>query len=276
MQIKVVFYYITLLTGLFLLMVNLYGLNRDIRVDDFDNQYLLFPNDQPVDFKLTSLELLRRQNENDIEFASRITMVIERGMAHIKWIVYPEEQFNQLIPIWENYFLYFMGKYSGIPEFERYHYANHHRSLERGIGICGDASMVMSQLLDEQGISNKILTFPGHVVVAASFKNGKQYIFDADYGVVIPYSLDEFASNSSKIAKLYSDAGYPRRDFLLFQKIYKENYNEWDGVEHFITNKYYFEMVAYWLKWPLPICMMLLAIFMLNKTRKRKGKQLDS
>jgi len=256
-------------------MVNLYGLNRDIRVDDFDNQYLLFPNDQPADFKLTSLELLRRQNENDIEFASRITTVIERGMAHIKWIVYPEEQFNQLIPIWENYFLYFMGKYSGIPEFERYHYANYHRSLERGIGICGDASMVMSQLLDEQGISNKILTFPGHVVVVASFKNGKQYIFDADYGVVIPYSLDELASNSSEIAKLYSDAGYPRRDFLLFQKIYKQTPSVFNGVQHFITNKYYFEMITYWLKWPLPIGMMLLAIFMLNKTRKQKGKQLD-
>jgi hypothetical protein len=270
-QIKVVFYYITLLTGLFLLMVNLYGLNRDIRVDDFDNQYLLFPNDQPADFKLTSLELLRRQNENDIEFASRITTVIERGMAHIKWIVYPEEQFNQLIPIWENYFLYFMGKYSGIPEFERYHYANYHRSLERGIGICGDASMVMSQLLDEQGISNKILTFPGHVVVVASFKNGKQYIFDADYGVVIPYSLDELASNSSEIAKLYSDAGYPRRDFLLFQKIYKQTPSVFNGVQHFITNKYYFEMITYWLKWPLPMSMMLLAIFMLYKTKSRKS-----
>ena len=164
-----------------------------------------------------------------------------------------------------------MGKYSGIPEFERYHYANHHRSLERGIGICGDASMVMSQLLDEQGISNKILTFPGHVVVAASFENGKQYIFDADYGVVIPYSLDEFASNSTEIAKLYSDAGYPLRDFLLFQKIYKRNPSVFNGVQHFITNKYYFEMITYWLKWPLPISMMLFAIFKLYKTKSRKS-----
>jgi len=271
-QIKVVFYYITLLTGLFLMMTNLYGLNRDIRVDDFDNQYLLFSNDQPADFNLTSLELIRRQNENDIEFASRITTVVAKGLAHIHWIVYPEEQFNQLIPIWENYFLYFMGKYSGIPEFERYHYANYRRSLERGIGICGDASMIMSQLLNEQGISNKILTFPGHVVVVASFKNGEQYIFDADYGITVPYSLNEVASNSSKIAKLYSDAGYPYREFLFIQKMYKGNYGEWDGVEHFITKKYYFEIITYWLKWPLPICMVLVAIFMLGKTRRQKGK----
>jgi hypothetical protein len=115
-QFKIVFFYFTLLAGFFLLMVNSYGLNQNIRVNDFDNQYLRFLNDQPA------------------------------------------EQFNQLIPIWENYFIYFMGVFSGIPEYERYHFANYQRSLERGIGLCGDASMVISQLLDKQNISNKILT----------------------------------------------------------------------------------------------------------------------
>ncbi|PKG93020.1 hypothetical protein [Paraglaciecola sp. MB-3u-78] len=271
MHFKMSFHYLTLLAGTLLLVVNLYGLNKEIRVDDFHNEYLLFPNDQPTDFNSTSLELLRRENENDIEFASRITNVIARGMAHIKWIVYPEEKFNQLVPIWENYFLYFMGKFSGIPEYERYHFANYHRSLERGIGICGDASMVISQVLNEQGISNKIITFPGHVVVAASFKNGKQYIFDADYGVTIPFSLQEFPSKSSEIAKLYSEAGYPLRDFVLFQRIYKENYNQWDGVEHFITKKYYFEKFAYWLKWPFPILMMFFSLVYLFKIKRTKN-----
>jgi hypothetical protein len=268
---KIGFHYLTLLAGCLLLMVNLYGLNREIRVDDFHNEYLLFANDQPTDFNSTSLELIRRENENDLEFASRVTNVISRGMAHIKWIVYPEEKFNQLIPVWENYFLYFMGKFSAIPEYERYHYADYLRSLERGIGICGDASMVMSQVLDEQGISNKIITFPGHVVVAASFKDGKQVIFDADYGITIPYSLNEFPSHSSEIAKLYSEAGYHYGDFLLFQKIYKQNYEEWDGVEHFITKKYYFEKIAYWLKWPLPILMMLFSLVCLVKIKHTKN-----
>jgi hypothetical protein len=267
---KMSFHYLTLLAGFILLVVNLYGLNREIRVDDFHNEFLLFPNDQPTDFNTTSIELLRRGNENDNEFASRVTNVIARGMAHIKWIVYPEEKFNQLVPLWENYFLYFMGKYSGIPEYERYHFANYHRSLERGIGICGDASMVISQVLNEHNISNKIITFPGHVVVAASFQNGEQYIFDADYGITIPYSLQDFPANSTKIAKLYLDAGYHYGDFLLFQKIYKQKYEEWDGVKHFITNKYYFEKIAYWLKWPLPLFMILFATFMLYKIRTRQ------
>jgi hypothetical protein len=266
--IKIIFYYISLLAGGGLLLSSLYGLNRDIRVTDFNDQYLIFPNDQPTDFSHTQFELIRRQNEEDIEYAMRVTNVISKGLSHIDWLVYPEEKFNQIIPIWENYFLYFMGKFSGIPEYERYHYANYHRSLERGIGICGDASMVMSEVLNVEGVSNKIITFPDHVVVAASFENGKQYIFDADFGITIPYSLNEFPSRSTEIAKLYSDAGYPRRDFLFFQKIYKQNHRQWDGVKHFITNKYYFEKIAYWLKWPLPIGLMLFAIFRL-KIKKR-------
>jgi hypothetical protein len=272
-QIKVALRYMLLVTGSLLLVINIYGLSRDIRVSEFHDDYLIFQNDQPTDFNSTLIDLIRHSDEGDIEYASRITHVVAKGLAHLDWLVYPEEKFNQLIPIWENYFLYFMGKFSGIPEYKRYHFANYRRSLERGIGICGDASMIMSQLLNQQNIANKILTFPGHVVVAASFDNGQQYILDADYGVIIPYSLNEFATSSTDIAKLYSEAGYPRRDFLLFQKIYSQDYNVWDGVEHFITKKYYFEKISYWLKWPVPILMILLGLYALLKARSRGVKQ---
>ncbi len=270
MQIKVAIQYFVLVAGCLLLTINIYGLNKNIRVSDFQDEYLIFPNDQPTDFNDTMGALIRLNDESDIEYATKITHVVARGLAHVDWLVYPEEKFNQLIPIWENYFLYFMGKFSGIPEYERYHFANYRRSLERGIGICGDASMIMSQLLNKQNINNKILTFPGHVVVAATFENGKQYIFDADFGVIIPYRPAEFSTNSTEIAKLYSDAGYPSWHFLLFQKIYKQNFNEWDDVEHFITNKYYFEKIAYWLKWSAPMLMILLAAFMFFNNRARK------
>jgi hypothetical protein len=269
-RFKIVFFYFTLLAGFFLLMVNLYGLNQNIRVNDFDNQYLRFPNDQPADFNDTLFELIRHKDESDVQYASRITQVVARGISHVEWFDFPAEQFNQLIPIWENYFIYFMGVFSGIPEYERYHFANYKRSLKRGIGLCGDASMVISELLDEQNISNKILTFPGHVVVLASFDNGKQYIFDGDFGVVVPYSLTEISSKSNDIAQLYLDAGYTRADYSFFQNLYKKIPRHWDGVQHFITKKYYFEIFAYWLKWPVPICMILFAGFMLHKSRNKK------
>jgi hypothetical protein len=156
-----------------------------------------------------------------------------------------------------------MGKFSGIPEFERYHYANYERSLKRGIGLCGDASMTLSQLLGKENIDNKILTFPGHVVVYASFNDGSEYILDPDFGVVVPFLRSELLSNNIEIAELYRDAGYTQGDVQFFTKMYTKSFKEWDGVQHFITKKYYFEKVSYWLKWPLPIVILLVSLMFL-------------
>ena len=59
-RVKIVFYFMTLLVGCFLLMMNLYGLSRDIRTEDFRDEYLIFPNDQPTDFNHTMVNLIRR------------------------------------------------------------------------------------------------------------------------------------------------------------------------------------------------------------------------
>jgi hypothetical protein len=69
-----------------------------------------------------------------------------------------------------------MGKYSGIPEYERYHFSNPYNSIERGIGICGDASILMSQMLEKNGIEADILTFPGHVVVTPILMTSSSYL----------------------------------------------------------------------------------------------------
>jgi hypothetical protein len=109
-----------------------------------DNE-LRLKNDTPHSYEETLDNTQRKEGESDKEYSDRIRRVIAQGLAHIHWKKYQNTKFNQLIPIWENYFLYFMGKFSGIPEFERYHFSDYKKSLKRGIGICGDASMVMSQ-----------------------------------------------------------------------------------------------------------------------------------
>ncbi|MCF2947753.1 hypothetical protein L0668_06525 [Paraglaciecola aquimarina] len=238
-------------------------------MNSFDNEYLRFKNDQPAPFETIKSEISRKENESETVYAQRVTIVVSKGLSHIEWFDYPETRFNQLIPVWENYFLYFMGKYSGIPEYERYHYANYERSLRRGIGICGDASMTLSLILDEHNIQNEILTFPGHVVVLAKFDTGEEYILDADFGVIVPVPADGLSINSENIANLYVDAGYKPYDFIFFNNMYKQDYLKWDGVKHFITNKYYFEMISYWLKWPLPIFMILFSLWALRQNKNK-------
>lgn len=255
---------ITLLltSGLSLLAINTYGLFQDVRPNTLNTEPLRFPNDVSLDFDQAMQHIKLKEQEAPLDYVVRMTDVISQSLAHIHW---NEEQditkYNQLIPVWENYFLYFMGIASGIPEYEKYHFAHYQRSLRRGVGICGDASMVMSQLLDKQGIPNQILSFPGHVVVAATV-DGKEGVYDPDFGVVLPLSPDEIKQAPTTIYQHYVDKGYSLREIQNLMRAYNLGFKRWDGVSHFITNKYYFEKVAYALKWPLPILLILLASYL--------------
>ena len=48
-----------------------------------------------------------------------------------------------------------------------------------GVGVFGDASMVLSQVLSKYDIDNKILTFPRHVIAKANFPDGTEHVLDA-------------------------------------------------------------------------------------------------
>lgn len=257
--------YLLIVLGGFLTAVNLYGTTQDIRPPGLFDVDLRFNNDISLNYEETIQATQRRDHEDKLEYAKRLSKVIANGIAHIHW---HDEQdttrFNQLIPIWENYFLYYMGRFSGIPEFEKYHFANYERSMERGIGICGDASMIMSQLLSKQGIENQIVSFPAHVIVAANNSDGAEVMLDPDFGVMIPYSIAEVQKSPVLVNQYYLQQGYSEEDIAFFRKEYVKDFERWDGVSHFITNKFYFEKVTYFLKWPLPILMIVFSIFVLR------------
>lgn len=255
-----------LLIGFFLFFVNLYGLTQDIRPGTFLSEDIRFENDRkPIVYNPEIEQKLFAGEKEPKQFTTDITMLISKILVHIEWPKVDRVQYNQLIPIWENYFLYFMGLFSDIPEFERYHYSNYERSLERGIGICGDASMILSQVLDKNSIENKILSFPGHVINSVTFPDGSQWLLDADFGVVIPHSLSEIRDNIDLVKPYYAEQGYSDREIGNLQRSYISDFQTWDGVTHFFTKKYYFEKITYWLKWPLPIVLILFSIYMLRK-----------
>jgi len=254
--------------GFSLTTVNVYGLFQDIRPEHFSAGDLRFEGDIAVEYEKTLRALARNVGESEKDYTSRLSHVISKGLSHIHWVSFDNTKFNQLIPIWENYFLYFMGKVSNIPEFERYHFADYKRSLKRGIGICGDASMIMSQLLEIEGIQHNIINFPSHIVVGVNFKDGTEFVQDPDFGITIPYSPDDIQNNVSIVNDFYSNAGYTESDLAKLHKIYNNKYKRWEDVEHFITKKYYFEYLSYALKWPLPILMVLLSLFLFIRQNK--------
>jgi hypothetical protein len=267
------FVIILLILGSGLTLVNFYGLTQNLRPDNIEIENLRFGD---IDVSLNKEELLQSSkmlpNENPIDYSKRLTSVIANGIAHIHWERYDSSKFNQLVPIWENWTLYAMGKFSGIPEYERYHYSNPQKSMERGIGICGDASIIMSQVLKNSGIESKIISFPGHVMVAANIQN-QSFVFDPDFGVVLESSLKELNKNPELVDGAYSAVGHPVSDDNFFTRMFKEDYQVWDGVAHFITKKYYFEKLAYAIKWPIPIAMIIVSIWIILRSSSfRKTK----
>lgn len=196
----------------------------------------------------------KKTSETQQQYAERLTKVIADGTAHIHWERYDPLKFNQRVPLWENWILYMMGRFSGIAEFERYHFVTPSKSIERGIGICGEVSMLMTSLLERNGIKAQMLTVPGHVLVTANIDNETK-TYDPDFGVVLPFAANELKENAEQASQIYVDAGYTVHDKHFFSKAFSGSFTLWDGPEHFITKKYYFEKISYWLIWINPFCL---------------------
>ncbi|MEP2651022.1 MAG: hypothetical protein ABJH06_03425 [Paraglaciecola sp.] len=254
-----------IIVGATLLTINFIGLTKNIRSEFVHKTDTRFDNEKLITFEEAMETLPKGDKEQSDDYLLRLTKLISESLLHINWHAEEDtDRFHQLIPIWENYFLYFMGKFSNIPEYQKYHYADYERSIRRGVGICGDASMVMSQLLTQSNIKNKIISFPGHVVVMAQTSDNREIVLDPDYGVVLPYTLSEINQKPALIGDFYTQAGYKASDVRVLQRIYGNSYQKWSGVEHFITNKYYFEKLAYALKWPFPILLVVFGLFLMR------------
>jgi hypothetical protein len=253
--------------GVLLLATNLYGLGQSLRPASFSSEDLRF-GDSDISLSLSEYQqsVQKLPRETDLAFATRLTKVISQGTAHVEWELFDPEKFNQRVPFWENWILNLMGRFSGIPEFERYHFVNPEKSMERGIGICGEVSMLMTSLLEQNNIEASLVTVPGHVMVSAKI-DGKTNIFDPDFGVVLPFAIDELKANAEQASQLYLNAGYKPYDKVFFQKVFSEPYRVWNGAEHFITKKYYFEKVSYWLIWIIPVCMLLISNMIGRKSK---------
>jgi hypothetical protein len=263
--------------GLSLLAINSYGIFQDTRTKGLEHtktEQLRFKNKNYLSYQETIEQLNGLQTLPEYEYSIKANKLVNDGLTHVKWNQVDPIEFRQLVPIWENYFLYFIGVFSNQPQLERYHFVDYRRSLRRGIGICGDASLVLSQILDIKKISNKIISFDGHVINEVTFKNKKKSLFDPDFGVFINLSLEELISNPYSAIQSYRDAGYSQLETEALLRIYYSNHHYFNNVKEFMTKRYYFEYISYILKWLLPILLLFFAVLIL-KNRKNNLHIMD-
>ncbi len=257
--------FISFALAILLLTLNTVGLFLSLEPKDINKENLRFENDYSHPLEATLKSIQWKENDSTLIYSNRVSSTISKRLAHIHWEKYEPERFNQTIPIWENYLIYLMAKLTDIPEYDRYHFSSPYKSLERGIGVCGDAAMNLSALLKEKSIPNKIVSFPGHVAVQVTLDKEQVWLFDPDFNVVIPYDITAISNNPEIVRPFYNEKGYSEKEVNNLVNKYGFEYETWDGVKHFITKKYYFEKLSYYLIWIIPLLLFGLGILLSSK-----------
>lgn len=259
-QIMKILVYVLFVFGFALMCLNLYGLTQSVRrpglgVDD--HALLRFIPEEVWSYEQSMQAVAGLKQLPHEKLVPEAVSVVKQSLVHPEWFEVDPVEYRQLVPPWENYFLYLLGRFSGLPQFERYHYSDYRRSIRRGIGVCGDASIALSSILDEHGIDNDIVLFYGHVIVEYQTPDGSRRLADPDFGVMLRADLKELTENPAIIAADYLNAGYSRREVNSLLRSYATDYTIYDDTYNFMAKRYVFERVSYAAKWVLPILLML-------------------
>lgn len=269
--IKTIIASIAFTFGLLLLSINIYGLFADIRkpnLDQVNPEKLRFINNDYLSYSDSIEKLKAIEHESQSEYAQKANRLVQQSLTHIKWNKVDPGEFRQLVPIWENYLLYIIGIFSDQPQIKRYHFINYKRSLERGIGICGDASMVLSQILDKKGIDNRIVSYRGHVITEITIADNKKILLDPDFGVEINMSVEDLSADPGSAYTYYLNAGYSEKEARSLVNIYGGNHILYEDVFAFMPKRYVFEYLSYVLKWLIPVCLLVLSFLIFRSNQK--------
>ncbi len=255
--------------------LNLYGLTQPLRYPGLfqtEEELLRFPTEGNFTFDeaLQALDEFEPES-SELDTARKLNKLVNSAITHVQWTRVDPSRYRQLVPVWENFFLYAIGKYTSMPQFNRYHFTDYRRSLERGIGMCGDASVALSSLLTEYSIENNIIAMNGHVIVEMFDENGQSHLLDPDFGVDLGVSLDELRGSLDRVSDAYVQAGYVMTGetaSIIDTYALKTGRDIYEGTVGYMTTRYYFERASYVMKWVLPA---LLIAFGLFGFRKRKA-----
>lgn len=262
----------SLIIGLILMSINLYGVTQPIRkpgLGILDHDQLRFVPDTVWNYQesMAAIEGLATINDRN-QLAEKANEVVNRSLVHVDWKMVDPQEYRQLVPIWENYFLWALGQFSGLPQFERYHYSDYRRNIRRGIGICGDASTILSSVMDRYGIPNQIISFQGHVIVEYLDDGGEHYLMDPDFGVSLNTSLKGLLRETSNFKQVYLNAGYSDAEIDYLFEAYAKGHAVFDDTYHFMTQRYIFENVTYAVKWWLPAILIIVPFIYLIFLRR--------
>jgi len=251
--------------GFCLFIINIIGLFISLRNESiYQEKNTYFAND----IILTEKEFYHRINKVVIdkkEYITNLNEAVNQGVAHY-WRNAGINKYNLRIPFYENYLL-FIASYLNPEEYLKYEFVDYRRAIERGIGLCSQQAIIVSEILLEKNIPSFIVGLSGHVVLRAQVDKGldEWWVLDPDYGVVIPYDIDIIENNTKIIRPFYAQAGYKQKKIIKLENIYEKEGNavmSEQGAKGYQIKRWSNEPIFYFLKWIIPCILMTMPIFL--------------
>ena len=269
LTVKTLFYH-----GFFLFIINIIGLFISLRNESiYQEKNTFFTND----IILTEKEFYDRINKAVIdkkEYITNLNEAVNQGIAKY-WRNAGINKYNLRIPFYENYLL-FIASYLNPEEYLKYEFVDYRKAIERGIGLCSQQAIIVSEILLEQSIPSFIVGLSGHVVVRAQVdkSHDEWWVLDPDYGVVIPYDIDIIENNTKLIRPFYAQAGYKQKKINKLENIYEKKGNavmSEQGAKGYQIKRCSNEPRFYFLKWIIPCILMTKPIFLFLIRRRNRN-----
>lgn len=259
LSLKYYLYFLFWFFGILLLLMNLSGEFVSLRSSDLDRDY-------SDDLTITEDQIYEIVGQNVASrdlYIYNVNSAVYNGISHSAWAGDPDE-LNLRVPLNEN-FLLFLASYIYPRVWERYEFSNPQKAIERGIGLCGQKAIIITQLLANKGIETKVIGLDGHVVATSqvNLESNQWWVVDADYGVVIEHDIVEIENDPEIIRVYYSDAGYADHTIDALVEIYGKEGNYLPigvSMTAYHPNRLYVEYIeylAYIMKWLIPIVLMI-------------------
>jgi hypothetical protein len=218
-------------------------------------------NEFPHDITLTEAQFYQALDKvagDRVQILTQINAIVNQGIAH-NWHDYNVDKYHLTVPIYENYILW--GTSFIYPDlFVKYQFVDYHRAVERGVGLCSQEVFVETGILRERGIKADIVGLDGHVVMTAPVDDAQKtwWIFDPDYGVVIPNNISQIEANPELIRPYYAAVGYSTKKIDSLVSYYGGVGNKvTDGIIGYSRFRYYYEYLSYVMIWVIPAIFLL-------------------
>jgi hypothetical protein len=202
-----------LIGGIGLLVLNVVGLSFSLR------NSAIYAEDDTIFrrlFKMDDITMSPEQvkaafnikTDSTKAYISLVNDAVNRGLAHC-WREESAHKYNLRIPAHENFIL-FLAAYVYPKAFMEHELVDYRKAIERGIGLCSQHCIVMSEVLCDRGIPSMIVCLTEHVVITAQVdrESDTWWVYDPDFGVVIPYDITAIQRDPGIVRPYYA-----RKDF---------------------------------------------------------------